>query len=109
MDHANPKVSTATTVLITVVHLQVLSRSHVAVAVMQESMRLQPSVKVLHRIATKPATVGNVQVPAGTSVAVAISAVRLLLTHAFYAIVVLSTVATPEFVPLQIVYWYLDT
>ena len=56
--------------------LQVLSRSNVAMAIAQESNRIRPSVKVVHRKANQDTTVGNVQVPADTQIAVAVGAVR---------------------------------
>lgn len=56
--------------------MQVLSRSAVATAVMQECMRLTPPVRLIQRQATEDAVVGGVRVPAGTNVALAIGAVR---------------------------------
>ena len=58
--------------------LQVLSRSNVAMAIAQESNRIRPSVKLVHRKANQDTTVGNMQVPAGTKIAVSIAAVRSL-------------------------------
>lgn len=47
---------------------QVLSRSNVAMAMVQESMRLKPPVPFTFRCATQDSTVGDVFVPKGTRV-----------------------------------------
>lgn len=48
--------------------MQVLSRSAVAQAVQQESMRLKPMMKVAFRKALQDTTVGSLAVPKGTIV-----------------------------------------
>jgi hypothetical protein len=55
--------------------MQVLSRSNVAIALSQESMRLKSAVKTTFRVAARDTTIGDLQVPAGTLVAASLDAV----------------------------------
>lgn len=52
-----------------------LSRSNVAMSIVQESNRIRPSLKVVHRKATQDATL-NLQVPADTRSAAVVGVVR---------------------------------
>lgn len=55
--------------------MQVLSRSTVAFACAQESLRLDPALKISYRYATEDTTMGDLVVPAGTRMAMALVAV----------------------------------
>ena len=52
-----------------------ISRSHVAVAMAQESLRVKASVATVPRSAVKDARMGNIEVPKGTTVLCAVRAV----------------------------------
>ena len=56
--------------------LQVVSRSNIAVACAQEAMRLKPPLKLLFRTADEDTSCGDVAVPKGTTVALAIRQVN---------------------------------
>lgn len=58
--------------------MQVLSRSAVAFACAQESLRLDPALKISYRYATQDTTMGDLVIPDGTRIAMALMAVRTL-------------------------------
>ena len=56
--------------------MQVVSRSAVALAVVQEALRVQPGVRTLFRIALVDTTVGDIAVPKDTLVTISAQDVR---------------------------------
>jgi cytochrome P450 len=64
------------------VWLQVLSRSAVATAVVQELLRLEPSVKLIFRKALEDVVLGDVFLPNGTSAVFSMREVRARAMHA---------------------------
>lgn len=62
--------------------LQVISRSNVAVAMAQESLRVNASVANLPRTALVDTRVGNIEVSKGTTIVCALQAVRTPLPPA---------------------------
>lgn len=57
-------------------HMQVFSRSAVALACAQETLRLRPPVKLLFRRTTKDVTIGDVAVPKNTDIGMSARKVR---------------------------------
>lgn len=55
--------------------MQLLSRSAVAFACAQESLRLDPALKISYRYATEDTSMGDLVVPAGTRMALGLVAV----------------------------------